>query len=105
MATGAALGWRAKASQGFPVEVRYVDGSYQSTLRWNKHCRARNRTPIPVRVIEYTLPGVPDAEPEYRVVTTLLEPDTAPAAELAALATTLTARDPDTLSRVAAFSP
>ena len=38
-----------------------------------------------VRVIEYTLPGVPDAEPSYRVVTTLLDPDTAPAVELAAL--------------------
>lgn len=85
VATGAALVWRAKASHVFPVEARYADGSYRSTLRWNTHCRASDRTPIPVRVIEYTLPGVPDAEPEYRVVTTLLDPDTAPAAELAAL--------------------
>ena len=38
-----------------------------------------------MRVIEYTLPGVPDAEPLYRVVTTLLDPADAPAAELAAL--------------------
>ena len=84
-ATGAALVWRAKANQVFPVEARGADGSYRSTLRWNKHCRATDRTPLPVRVIEYTLPGVPDAEPSYRLVTTLLDPTTAPAAELAAL--------------------
>lgn len=84
-ATGAALVWRAKVTQRFPVEARYADGSYRSTLRANHHCRAHDRTPIPVRVIEYTLPGVPDAEPSYRLVTTLRDPDTAPAAELAAL--------------------
>ena len=82
---GHPLVWRAKANQLFPVEVRYADGSYRSTLRANKHCRSRDRTPIPVRVIEYTLPGVPDAEPSYRVVTNWLDPDTAPAVELAAL--------------------
>ncbi len=38
-ATGAALVWRAKANQLFPVEARYADGSY-STLRWNTHCRS-----------------------------------------------------------------
>jgi len=64
---------------------RFADGSYRSTLRWNRHCRATDRTPIPVRVIEYTLPGVPDAGPLYRVVTTLLDPTAAPAAELSAL--------------------
>jgi len=37
-----------------------------------------------VHVIEYTLPGLPDAEPRYRLVTTLLDPTAAPAAELAA---------------------
>jgi hypothetical protein len=84
-ATGAALVWRAKASQVFPVEERYADGSYRSTLRWNSHCRSRDRTPIPVRVIEYALPRVPGAEARYRLVTTLLEPDSAPAVELAAL--------------------
>ncbi len=84
-ATGAALVWRARASQIFLVGERYPDGSYRITLRWNTHCRSSDRTPIPVRVIEYTLPGVPDAEPAYRVVTTLLDPETAPAVELAAL--------------------
>ena len=85
VATGAALVWRAKASMVFPVAARYADGSYRSTVRWNSHCRARDRTPIPVRVIEYTLPEVPDAAARYRLVTTLLDPATAPAAELATL--------------------
>ena len=38
-----------------------------------------------VRVIDYRLEGVPGAEPLYRLVTTLLDPVAAPAAELAAL--------------------
>ena len=38
-----------------------------------------------VRVIEYTLPGLRDAQPRYRLMTTLLDPQTAPALELAAL--------------------
>ena len=38
-----------------------------------------------VRVVEYRLEGVADAEPLYRLVTTLLDPTGAPAAELAAL--------------------
>lgn len=84
-ATGAALLWRAKANMRFPVRQRLPDGSYLSELQWNRHCQSRDRTPIPVRVIEYTLPGVPTAEATYRLVTTLVEPARAPAAELAAL--------------------
>jgi hypothetical protein len=38
-----------------------------------------------VRVIEYAMPGLPDAQPRYRLLTTLLDPDQAPALELAAL--------------------
>jgi IS4 transposase len=38
-----------------------------------------------VRVIEYQLKGVPGAEPIYRLLTTILDPDKAPAQELAAL--------------------
>jgi hypothetical protein len=38
-----------------------------------------------VRVIEYRLEGVPDAEPQYRLITNLLDPVVAPAVELAAL--------------------
>ena len=38
-----------------------------------------------VRVIEYRLEGVENAEPLYRLLTTLLDPAAAPAPELAAL--------------------
>jgi IS4 transposase len=38
-----------------------------------------------VRAIEYRLESVADAEPLYRLVTTILDPARAPAAELAAL--------------------
>jgi len=85
LATGAALVWRAKNNMKFPVEERFADGSYRSALSWNSFCRSTDRSPIPVRVIEYELSGVPDAEPRYRVVTSILDPGEAPAAELAAL--------------------
>lgn len=84
-AGGAALLWRASASLTLPVLERLPDGSYRSELRWNARCRSEDRTPIPVRVIKYTLPGVPDSEAEYRLVTNILEPERAPASELAAL--------------------
>jgi len=38
-----------------------------------------------VRVIDYRLEGVADAEPVYRLGTTILDPSAAPAEELAAL--------------------
>jgi len=84
-ATGAALLWRASATFTLPILQRFPDGSYRSELRWNSFCTSADRTAIPVRVIEYTLPGVPTAEASYRLVTTVLEPGRAPAAELAAL--------------------
>lgn len=84
-ATGAALLWRAGATFTLPLLERFPDGSYRSELRWNSFCTSPDRTAIPVRVIEYTLPGVPTAEATYRLVTTVLEPARAPAEELAAL--------------------
>lgn len=83
--TGAALVWRAGATFTLPLLERFPDGSYRSELRWNSFCRSPDRTPIPVRVIEYTLPGVPEAATMYRLVTTVLDPERAPAEELAAL--------------------
>jgi hypothetical protein len=38
-----------------------------------------------VRAIDYRLKDVPDAEPVYRLITTILDPKQAPAKELAAL--------------------
>lgn len=76
---------RIRTNARLPVLERYADGAYRSELRANWHCRATDQRPIPVRVIEYTLPKVREAELVYRLVTTLLDPATAPAAELAAL--------------------
>jgi hypothetical protein len=84
-ATGAALVWRASATFTLPVLERWTDGSYRSELRWNPRCQSRDRTPIPVRVITYTLPGAPGAHATYRLVTNILESARAPADELAAL--------------------
>jgi hypothetical protein len=84
-ATEAALLWRAGATLTLPILERHPDGSYRSELRWNPASKSSDRTPITVRVIEYTLPRVPTAEPSYRLVTTILDPARAPAAELAGL--------------------
>ncbi len=85
VATGAHLVWRAKSTWRLPVRERFADGSYRSALRWNRHCRSADRTEIAVRVIEYTLDGMPDGDTPYRLVTSLLDPTHAPAAELAAV--------------------
>ena len=84
-ATGAALVWRAKASQRLPVLEPFPDGSYRSEIRWNSHCQSQERTPIPVRVVACTLPGTADAAVVYRLVTTILDAARAPAADLARL--------------------
>jgi hypothetical protein len=84
-ATGAALVWRAPATVTLPVLERYADGSYRSELRWNPQCASRDRRPQAVRVIAYTLDGAPSPVTRYRLVTSILEPARAPAAELAAL--------------------
>jgi hypothetical protein len=83
--SGAALLWRASVTFALPVLERFPDGSYRSELRWNSQCKSADHTPVPVRVIEYKLPGVPKADASYRVVTNILEPKRAPAEELATL--------------------
>jgi hypothetical protein len=83
-ATGADLLWRVKSNQRFPCHRRLPDGSYLSRLRPSSGPHRLERSVV-VRVVEYRLEGVPDAEPLYRLITTLLDPDSAPAVELAAL--------------------
>ncbi len=85
LVTGAALVWRAPATVTLPALERYADGSYRSELRWNPQCATPDRRPHAVRVIEYTLDGTPSPVTRYRLVTSILEPARAPAAELAAL--------------------
>jgi hypothetical protein len=83
-APGADLLWRVKSNQKFPCHRRLPDGSSLSRLRPPSGPHRRQRAVV-VRLIEYRLDGVPDAEPLYRLITTLLDPESAPAAELAAL--------------------
>lgn len=83
-ATGAALLWRVRKNQVFPCHQRLPDGSYLSKLYASSKHRRRDDGLV-VRVIAYRLDGVPGAEPLYRLITTLRDPATAPAAELAAL--------------------
>ena len=84
-ATGADLLWRVKKNLRLPCEKRLSDGSYLSTIFPSDKDRRHGSNGIKVRVIEYTLEGVTGAEPIYRLVTSILDPDQAPAQELAAL--------------------
>lgn len=83
--TGAELLWRIKKNLVFPCIERLPDGSYLSKAYPSPRDREKDREGLPVRVIEYRLEGVEDAKPLYRLVTTLTDPEEAPAAELAAL--------------------
>lgn len=86
LATGAQLLWRATESRLLPVKQMLADGSYLSVIAPTGQTRQTTaEQALPVRVIEYRLPGVPDAAPRYRLITSLLDPQQAPALELAAL--------------------
>lgn len=84
-AAKADLLWRAKRNLVLPCVRRLADGSYLSKIYPAVADRRRDTRGVTVRVIEYTLEGVPDADPMYRLVTTILDPEQAPARELAAL--------------------
>jgi len=84
-ATGADLLWRVKKNLRLPCETRLPDGSYLSRVYASTKDQRHGRNGVIVRVIEYALEGVPDAEPIYRLLTTILDHEAAPAAELAAL--------------------
>jgi hypothetical protein len=84
-ASGAELVWRTKANHRLPVTERLPDGSYLSEL-FASEDRARDQG-VSARVIEYTVedPGRGETDTRYRLLTTILDPERAPAAELAAL--------------------
>src|SRR6266436_8537339 len=67
------------------MEQRLPDGSYLSHIYASTADRRNRRNGIAVRVIEYRLEGVKGAEPLYRLITTILDHQQAPAEELAAL--------------------
>jgi hypothetical protein len=84
-ATGADLLWRVKKNMRLACEKRLPDGSYLSRIYPSERDWRHKSNGIVVRVIDYRLEGVADAEPIYRLVTTILDHEKAPAPELAAL--------------------
>ena len=84
--SGAQLLWRVKTDVGLPRDQTLPDGSYLTSIHALKDRRAR-RAGLPARVVEYWLddPGLAESEQRYRLLTTLLDSEAAPAAELAAL--------------------
>lgn len=83
--TGADLLWRVKANSRLVCEERLPDGSYLSRIYPSEKDRRHKTNGVELRVIDYCLDGVADAEPTYRLVTTTLNHEQAPAQELAAL--------------------
>jgi hypothetical protein len=83
--TGSALLWRIKKNTRLGCEKRLPDGSYLSHIYPGERARRHRTDGTAVRVIEYRLAGVTEAEPSYRLVTSILDHRAAPAAELAAL--------------------
>jgi hypothetical protein len=105
-ATGADLVWRMSTSVHLPVVHTLVDGSFLTVLVnpkiQGKHRRqlaaaasaaARGETTLPTehdddviiaRVVEYTIPDRPGNGEIFCLLTTMLDPDDAPAVEIAA---------------------
>ncbi len=83
--TGADLLWRVKINARRPREHPLADGSYVSRIYRSERDRRHQRDAVTVRVIEYRLDSVTEAEPIDQLVTSLLDPAQAPATELAAL--------------------
>jgi hypothetical protein len=83
--TGADLLWRVKKNMRLACEKRLPDGSYFSHIYPSERDWRRKTNGVLVRVIDYCLDGVADAEPIYRLVTTILDHKMAPAEQLAAL--------------------
>jgi len=84
-ARGADLLWRVKKNMRLTVEERWPDGSYRSRIYASERDRRRQTNGVVVRVVDYQWQGIAEAEPIYRLVTTILDPAEAPAEELAAL--------------------
>lgn len=84
--TGADMLWRAKADLLLTCEQLLADGSYLTTVYPTTKSRRHRQSGVRVRVIAYRLAG--DGAPsdgQYRLMTTILDPDAAPALELAAI--------------------
>lgn len=84
-ATGAQLLWRCAENRVLPVITPLADGSYLSAIYPDTPSRQRQENGVAVRVIEYTLPKIDGGTTRYRLLTSLLDAQAAPALALAAL--------------------
>jgi len=84
--TGAQLLWRTRLDLVLPRQQPLADGSYLTRIYNSQTDRRAHRDGVSARVVEYRLddPALGDQQ-RYRLITTLLDPEQAPAAELAAL--------------------
>jgi len=83
--TGADLVWRVRQVIHFPVEKRLPDGSFLSRFYPGRQKGRPDREGIPVRVIDYQVLGPDRKEETIRIITSILDWEKAPAAELAQL--------------------
>jgi hypothetical protein len=85
VATGAQLLWRVQKKINLPRLQTLSDGSYLSEVRARSTDSAAKRArSLPVRVVEFNV-TIGGKRKHYRVITTLLDPQKAPALELANL--------------------
>ena len=84
-ATGADLVWRVRKNARLSADTPLSDGSYISHIYPSEKDRRHKSRGTAVRVVNYALDGVDGAEGIYRLVTSILDAEAAPAHELAAL--------------------
>jgi hypothetical protein len=82
-ATGADLLWRAKSSMKPRHLETLADGTWLAELRPAGNA-GRSAEPLVVRVIDYTIDDGRPNDETYRLLTTLVDPELAPATDLAA---------------------
>jgi hypothetical protein len=82
VATRAKLVWRAKLRLVIPKIRKLADGSYLAKLYPSPKHRRQDREGILVRLVDYRIDGFRES---YRLVTNILDPEKAPAIELARL--------------------
>jgi hypothetical protein len=84
-ATGADLVWRVRAKIRLPCEKVLKDGSFLSRIYPPRQKGIPRGEGTVVRVVEYTIANGEGKAELYRLMTTILSPDAAPALELAEL--------------------
>lgn len=83
--TGAHILWRLKTGRDLELVRVLDDGSWLAHIYPSAQKKKQKKQARLVRIIDYHLPGIPGTEPAYRLITTLLDPQEAPARQLATL--------------------